>query len=121
MVTRWKSLELAPSLVEKAKKLWDKVAIRRAPAASAPSTQDDAPTEIRILALERRVARLEEEAASSFEVVGSIAQQHSQLAEQHSEVVEMADALLVRTRSLVWACGALGAAVLVLLIVVLSR
>lgn len=121
MAARGKALDLAPSLVEKARKLWDKVANRGAPTAPSPSAQDGAPPEIRILALERRVARLEEEAASSFEVVGSIAQQHSQLTEQHSELVQAADLLLARTRALLWACGVLALALLALLLVVLGN
>lgn len=119
----WKNaLDLAPSLVEKGKKLWDRVA-SRAPRASVstPLPEEPAPAEIRIPALERRVAYLEEEAASSFEVVASIAQQHSQLTEQHSALVQVADLLLVRTRALLWVCGLLALALLALLAILLAK
>lgn len=119
MADHWKALALAPSLVEGAKKLWDRVASRdsrRMP--SAPSAEP-LPAELRIPALEQRIAGLEGEAASSFEVVSSIAQQHSQLAQQHAELVQVADLLLARTRLLSWSCAILAAALLSLLMFVL--
>lgn len=118
---RWSSaLSLAPALVEKGKQVWEKVASRR-PAISAPAPQEPIPAEIRLPALERRVGQLEEEAQASFEVTSSIAHQHSQLAEQHAELVQVAEVLLQRTRSLLWACAVLAAAVLGLLIALLIR
>jgi hypothetical protein len=117
-MARWKAVELAPSLVEKARRLWDGIASRR-PRASEALPPEQAPAEIRIPALERRIAGLEEEAASSFEVVTSIAQQHSQLTEQNAELVQFVDALLARTRLLSWSCGGLAAAFLALLLYVL--
>lgn len=119
-MARWKALDLAPALVEKAKGLWDKVS-GRAPAAPPTSAQEGAPPEVRILILEHRVARLEEEAKASFEVVGSIAQQHSQLTEQHLEVVQAADRLEARSRLLAWICGALTLALAALLAYVLLK
>lgn len=118
MAARWKALDLAPSLLEKAKKLWDGIASQRR-RASDPLPAEQAPAELRIPLLERRISGLEDEAGSSFEVVSSIAQQHSQLAEQHAELVQVADLLLARTRLLAWSCAILAAALLALLLFVL--
>lgn len=121
MGARWKALDLAPSLVEKAKGVWQSVANRGARPSAARTTPGDGPAEARIPALERRVAELEGEAAASFEVVGAIAQQHSQLAEQHSELVGLAEALLARTRVLAWAVGALAVLLPAAIAILLSR
>jgi len=111
----------APALVEKGKQLWAKVATRSARTPVVHAAEAHAEVEVRVQMLEQRAAGLEEEAVSSFDVVRSIAEQHSQLAEQNAQLVEAVDALLARTRLLAWACAALGAAAVVLLILVLVR
>lgn len=121
MAARWRALDVAPSLVDKAKELWAKVASRRAGTAVPAPLPEQAPVEIRLPAIERRLLHLEEEAASSFEVVAAIAQQHSQFAQQHSELVSVIDALSSRIRGLLWVAGALALASLVLFLLVLTR
>lgn len=89
-------LGMAPSLAERARKLW-----QRQPAAedtAAPATEDAvSAVEVRLHQIERRVATLQEEAVSSFEVVRAIT-------EQHSELVRAVEELLARTRTLLRAC-----------------
>ena len=108
---RWKDVfGTAPSILEEAKKIWSKVASRKAP---APTTQSPA------AAVEQKIEHLEEEAVASFDVVRSIAQQHSQLSEQHVQLVEAVDGVLARTRALQWICGALALALLATLAMLL--
>jgi hypothetical protein len=116
-----KVISAAPGLVEKGRQLWGRVAARSARPPVAGTAEAHAEVELRVQMLERRAAGLEEEAVSSFEVVRSITEQHSQLAEQNAQLVATVDALLARTRSLGWACAALGAAAVVLLVLVLLR
>lgn len=113
-----KTREGAWALVEKGKQLWSRAAARTA-RTSGQSAEAHAAIEVRVQVLEQRAAGLEEEAVSSFEVVRSITEQHSQLAEQNAQLVEAVDALLARTRLLAWACAALGAAAVALLVLVL--
>ena len=120
MAARWKALEVAPALVEKARTLWDRIGARK-PRASEALLPEQAPAELRLAALERRVAQLEGEAAASFEVVASIAQQHSQLAGQHADLVHFVDGLQARSRLMLWMSGALGLGLLAVLAILLSR
>jgi hypothetical protein len=89
-----KMRSLAPSLVERAKRVW-----RKRLDADTSATPQGAPAEpvaavdVRVLALERKVSGLGEETVASFEVVQAIAEQHSQL-------VHAVDVLLARTRLL---------------------
>jgi len=127
----WKNaLSLAPALVESGRKLWERVASRRAPSVSprpgstppATSAADSlSALEVKLLGAEQRLAQLEEEAAASLDVVRSITQQQSQLAEQHAELVQAVDALLSRTRLLGWAGVALAVAFVALLVVAIVR
>jgi hypothetical protein len=107
----------APALLERARGLWSRVAGEAAPAAEAkpvPASDADlgAALDVRIGPLERRVKRLEEEARASFEVVHSMADQHSQL-------VKAVDRLIARTQLLRRVCLALGAAIGLLVVVLL--
>jgi hypothetical protein len=120
---QWKSaLSLAPALVEKCRQVWQKVSSRGA-AISVPvaPAAEPLPAELRIPEVERRVRQLESEAAASFEVVSAIAQQHSQLAEQQAQLVVVVDALLQRTRALVWSCAVLALCIVALLVLALGR
>lgn len=89
-------LGMAPSLAERARKLW-----QRQPAqeeAAAPATEEAvSAVEVRLHRIERRVAALQEEAVSSFEVVRAIT-------EQHSDLVRAVDELLARTQTLLRVC-----------------
>jgi len=115
-----KLMSAAPALVERGKKLWSSVAARADRTPATPrAAEAHAEMEVRVRVLEQRAAGLEEEAVSSFEVVRSITEQHSQLAEQNAQLVEAVDVLLARTRLLAWACAALGAAAVALLVLVL--
>ena len=85
----------AASILEEAKKLWQKVSSRRR-----------APAE-KMQAIEGRVQQLEEEAAASYEVVNSMAQQHSSLSEQLLQLAQAVEDLRAANRRLWWTCGAL--------------
>ena len=116
-----KVLGMAPTIVENGRKLWDKVANKKAeetPAATAqtavPVPEALAAMELRLNVLEKKSAQLREEAVASFDVVRSMADQHSQL-------VHAVDVLLVRTQVLVRIAVLLGIVCIALLILVLSR
>jgi len=112
-VNRWKDVfGTAPSIREEAKRIWSKVASRK-----APSSKPHGPA----AAVEQKLEHLEEEAVASFDVVRSIAQQHSQLSEQHLQLVRVVDELLARTRALLWACGVLGALVVGIVVFLAAR
>jgi hypothetical protein len=117
MAIPWsKLLSMSPTIVEGGRVLWKAVSQRqpRVPPA-APPQERAAAVEVRVDTLERRVAQLGEEASASFEVVKSITQEHSRLAEHHAELVNAVDALLARTRVLVWLCGTLALALVAVL------
>jgi len=117
-------LAVAPSIVERGKKIWSKSTDREAQVSEAeistvlsPPVQGAltgpealAAFEIRVRRLERRTAGLQEESVASFEVVHS-------LAGQHSELVHAVDVLLIRTRVLLRVCVVLGLAVAALFVV----
>lgn len=126
MAIPWsKLLGMSPSIVEGARMLWKGVASRQAraptPAAPEPADERRAEVEVRVEALERKVAQLGEEASASFEVVKSIAQEHSKLAEHHAELVSAVDALLARTRVLIWLCAVLAGVLAAVLALVAMR
>ena len=116
-------LEVAPSIAEGARNLWQRVASKPgqgpdatpvAQAGAKPDAEVLAALEVRVVPLERRTTKLEDEARSSFEVVKSMAEQHSQL-------VSAVDSLLVRTRVLLRISGLLALALIALFVLVLTR
>lgn len=118
-----KVIGMAPAIVENGRKLWDRVSDRSGgnragettrSAAQMPVPAAIAAFELRLEALEKKSAQLREEAVASFDVVRAITDQHSQM-------VQAVDVLLVRTRVLVRVSILLGAAWVVLLVLVLMR
>ena len=91
-------LGMAPSLAERAKKLFSHRRSEPPPSAGAEAVSA---VEVRVHAIEKRVGELGEEMAASFEVVSAIT-------DQHSELVRTVDALLERTRFLQRFCVGLG-------------
>ena len=123
MAIPWsKLISMSPTIVEGGRVLWKAVAQRQArvPPAPAPEQRHTAVDE-RLDALEKKVAQLGEEAAASFEVVKSITQEHSRLAEHHDELVHAVDALLARTRLLVWLSTILACVLVAVLALVAVR
>lgn len=113
-------LELAPTLAEGGRKLWNRLANAEPEEAGAaqPPRKPEAPVaeqiaalEVRLQTVERRLAKLKDEATASFEVVRSIT-------EQHSQVVHAVDVVIARTRVLLRVCVLLAVALVALLIVV---
>ncbi len=121
---RWtKVLSVAPSIVDGAKKLWSSVTRKDAlvqkpliPLDEKAYSPDPAisPIEAQVHALELRAAQLGEEMVLSSGII-------DKLAEQQSQLVQAVEVLRVRTRALLWLCGVLGLAVIVLIYLALSR
>ena len=118
-----KVISMTPSIVESGRKLWERIANRRAEISTVSKPADGSPPstpealsalEIRLMTLEKKTAQLGEEAVASFDVVRSLADQHSQL-------VHAVDVLLVRTQVLVRVSALLGVVCIALFILVLSR
>jgi hypothetical protein len=86
----------APAVLRAAKKLWGTTAPPAAPAGPDP-----------LVVLRHEVAQLKEQASAAANLISS-------LAEQNARLVEAVDVLRVRTRMLIFACGALLIANLVL-------
>jgi len=123
MAIPWsKIISMSPSIVEGGRVLWKAVAQRQARVPSAPAREDSAAAvEVRLHALEKKVVQLGEEATASFEVVKSVTEQHSRLAEHHAELVRAVDALLGRTRLLVWLTAILAFVLVAVLALVAVR
>jgi len=114
-----KALSMAPSIADRGKKLWSRLATRdgtpTAPATPPPgaaAAESLSALEIRCHVLESRVSH--QEVVASFEVVQA-------LAEQHSEMVPAVELLLARTRVLLRVCALLGVALVALLILTVVR
>jgi len=117
----WSKVQDAvPAIVEGAKKVWGQPENKagKPGQAVADTTTQGAPTveslQVWVDTLDRRTRQLSEEAVASFDVVRAIT-------EQHSKMVEAVDLLLERTRVLLWSCGVLAVAVLVLFVLVAVR
>ena len=123
MAIPWsKLISMSPTIVEGGRVLWKAVAQRQARVPSAPAPElRHAAVEERLDALEKKLAQLGEEATASFEVVKSITQEHSRLAEHHDELVHAVDALLARTRLLVWLSAILACVLVAVLALVAVR
>ena len=123
MAIPWsKIISMSPSIVEGGRVLWKAVAQRQARVPAAPAREDSAAAvEVRLHALEKKVVQLGEEATASFEVVKSVTEQHSRLAEHHAELVRAVDALLGRTRLLVWLTAILAFVLVAVLALVAVR
>ena len=123
MAIPWsKIISMSPSIVEGGRVLWKAVAQRQARVPAAPAREDSsAAVEVRLHALEKKVVQLGEEATASFEVVKSVTEQHSRLAEHHAELVRAVDALLGRTRLLVWLTAILAFVLVAVLALVAVR
>ena len=118
-----KVLSVAPSVVDGAKKLWGSVTTKNAliqkpliPPEVKAYSPDPAISaiEAQMHALELRNAQIGEEIVLSSEVI-------DKLAEQQSQLVQAVDILRVRTRGLLWICGVLVAAIMLLLYLVAAR
>ncbi len=123
MAIPWsKLISMSPTIVEGGRVLWKAVAQRQARVPPAPAPEPrHAAVEERLDAVEKKLAQLSEEAGSSFEVVKSITQEHSRLAEHHDELVHAVDALLARTRLLVWLSAILACVLVAVLALVAVR
>ena len=98
-------LGMAPSLAERAKKLFRGRSIDGTPPALAPSGAEAVSAiEVRVHSIEKHLGELREEMAASFEVVSAIT-------DQHSELVRAVDVVLARTRHLQRICVGLGVGV----------
>jgi phage-related minor tail protein len=114
-----KVLGAAPAISDAARKLWQRVAgASEAPSlpAAAPALNPEllAAIDVRIGPLQQRMQALEQESRASFEVVRSMAEQHTQL-------VNAVDMLLSRTQWLLRLAVLLGAAVIVLAVLLAMR
>ena len=73
----------APSVVQGANALWDRVAKKRpkgeATNAPSPAANADAPVEVRLAALEQALVELQKEALASSQLIRSLAEQNVQL------------------------------------------
>ena len=114
-----KVIGAAPAISDAARKLWQRVAgapeAHSLPAA-APALNPEllAAIDVRIGPLQQRMQALEQESRASFEVVRSMAEQHTQL-------VNAVDMLLSRTQWLLRLAVLLGAAVIVLAVLLAMR
>ena len=112
-----KVLAVAPSIVLGARELWNSVS-KKNPQAGSPASEPQADggssLEARLRGLEGQVVQLREDAVSSSELIKS-------LAEQNAELVEAMDILRIRTRVLLWVCGLLLLAAVVLFYLIFSR
>lgn len=111
-----KVLSVAPTIVDGARKLWSNVTRKDARIQKPPILLEEkvyspdpfiSVIEKQMQALELRTAQLGEEMASSSEII-------DKLAEQQSQLVQAVDILRVRTRALLWVCGLLGLAIILL-------
>lgn len=114
-----KVIGAAPAISDAARKLWQRVAgAPEAPSlpAAAPALNPEllAAIDVRIGPLQQRMQALEQESRASFEVVRSMAEQHTQL-------VDAVDTLLSRTQWLLRLAVLLGAAVIVLAVLLAMR
>lgn len=72
----------APSVVQSANALWDRVAKKRPkgePADAPARPPADAPADVRLAALEQSLAELQKEALASSQLIRSLAEQNVQL------------------------------------------
>ena len=117
----WSKVQDAvPAIMEGARKAWgqaenkDVKAVLDAAETTSQGTATPESLKIWIDTLDKRTRQLSEEAVASFQVVRAIT-------EQHSKMIEAVDLLLERTRVLLWLCGALAFALLVLFAFVAVR
>jgi hypothetical protein len=104
----------APSVVQGANALWERVARRRGRDDTAPASSVGQPDADRIAALEGAVQELQKEALASSRLIRT-------LAEQNAQLIAQADALQLRLRVLALAGAGLLVAVLATLATVLGR
>lgn len=107
---RWKVvLSVAPSIVDGARQLWNRVASKESPALKPAIPLDEkvysrdpaiSSIETQIQALELRAGKLGEDIVLSSELI-------DKLAEQQSQLVQAVEILRARTRALLWVCGLL--------------
>ena len=118
-----KVLSAAPSIADGARRYWSSVTEKGSlfPKRPVPAEEQVYSPDPSISAIEKQMQALELRTAQLGEEIILSSGLIDKLAEQQSQLVQAVDILRVRTRALLWVCGLLAIAVIVMIYLVVDR